>query len=133
MWKIVEKVPGTQPLLAKPLKVIPLSPDTYAKISGEAHDPETGITYARTGRFFTTLSSLGLLTYDFREKQVLNIANGESRLPQFLNFLYGKTGTVATALDLFTRPPFPAWGCVFRHSQNLSLSGGGGSPRTASR
>lgn len=117
-----------------PFRLLPIKPSTLAALEGKAYDPETGASFGVTGRFMFMLTSLRLLTYNFAGKKVLSVANGESRLTQFLNLYFGSTGTVATALDLFSKP-YLDWGAnyvqgdafnmkeIASQSQDLTIAG----------
>lgn len=88
--------------LAPPAKLLNLEPENYAALTGRVYDPITGQYFVITGRYLTALSSLGLLNYDFRNKQIANVASGSSRLGQGVNVAYSGTGTVVTSVDLYS-------------------------------
>ncbi len=94
---------GVQMLTLAPVgKLLNLQPSDYATFTGRVYDPITNQNFVVTGRYLTTLSSLGLLGYDFRNKQIATVASGSSRLGQGINLAYSSTGTVVTSVDLYS-------------------------------
>lgn len=78
-------------------------------------DKQRGMHFDMTGRGgLIHLAALRLLNYDFRGKAVADIASGDSRFTQFINFIYGSTGAVASAVDLHSRGPLPGWKSRFQ-------------------
>ena len=78
----------------------------YEILSGNVYDPLTEQFFARTPRGLRyVFTHLNLSPAELEGIRILFVGNGYSRAPQLINILFGSTGTVATALDLYTKGP----------------------------